>query len=120
MTDPGGDRGPGRGFRPPWWPQGEPWPPQGHGPWRGGRGPWQGGEGPGWPGMRRFFLRRLLLLLLALFGVVFGASALAVALFFGASGRGGSVPAALVGATILLALTGLALGGRSEERRVGK
>jgi signal transduction histidine kinase len=61
--------------------------------------------------MRRFFLRRLLLLLLALFGVVFGASALAVALFVGVSGRGGSVPAALVGATILLALTGLGLAG---------
>jgi two-component system sensor histidine kinase BaeS len=55
--------------------------------------------------MRRFFLRRLLLLLLALFAVVFGASALAVALFFGASGRRGSIPAALVGGTILLALT---------------
>jgi signal transduction histidine kinase len=61
--------------------------------------------------MRRFFLRRLLLLLFALFAVVFGASALAVALFFGASGRRGSIPAALVGGTILLALTLLGLAG---------
>src|SRR5712691_6131754 len=98
MTDQGGRRRPGPGFRPPWWPQDEPWPPQGRGgPWRGGPGPWAAGAGPGWSGMRRFFLRRLLLLLIALFAVVFGASALAVALFFGASGHRGSIPAALVG-----------------------
>src|SRR5437879_1594589 len=70
MTDQRGRR-PGPGFRPPWWPQDEPWPPQGRGgPWRGGPGPWAAGAGPGWSGMRRFFLRRLLLLWLGLSGTV--------------------------------------------------
>ena len=57
--------------------------------------------------MRRFFLRRVLLLLFALFIVVFGASALAAALFVGASGRRGSIPVALVGGVILLILATL-------------
>jgi two-component system sensor histidine kinase BaeS len=54
--------------------------------------------------MRRFFLRRVLLLLFALFVVVFGASALAAALFVGGSGRRGSIPGAFVVGLILLIL----------------
>jgi signal transduction histidine kinase len=51
-------RGHGPGFRPPWWPENEPFPPSGPG---------------GWPGPRRHFLRRILLLI----GLFFGASVLA-------------------------------------------
>ena len=59
--------------------------------------------------MGRFFLRRVALLLLALFGVVFGASALAVALFVGANRGGGSVAAALTGGILLLGLAAVVL-----------
>jgi signal transduction histidine kinase len=59
--------------------------------------------------MRRFFLRRVVFLLLTLFVVVFGASALAVALFVGANGRRGSVPGAFAGGLVLLVLAGVVL-----------
>jgi signal transduction histidine kinase len=59
--------------------------------------------------MRTFFLRRVVFLLLTLFVVVFGASALAVALFVGANGRRGSIPGAFVGGLALLALAGFVL-----------
>src|SRR6266545_3315611 len=58
-------RGPGqRGFRPPWWPENEPFPPRGGGPWSGAP---------------RHLLRRVGLIVFALFGLTFLASALAVA-----------------------------------------
>jgi len=59
--------------------------------------------------MRSFFLRRVVFLLLTLFVVVFGASALAVALFVGANGRRGSVPGAFAGGLVLLVLAGVVL-----------
>src|SRR5438552_13854540 len=90
------------GFRPPWWPEGEPWPTRGPGAWRSG-------PAGGWPGMRTFFLRRVVFLLLTLFVVVFGASALAVALFVGANGHRGSIPGAFAGGLVLLALAGFVL-----------
>ncbi len=45
---------PWRGGPPPWWPRSEPWPPRGPG---------------GWQGVPRHFLRRIVLFLLALFGL---------------------------------------------------
>jgi len=59
--------------------------------------------------MRTFFLRRVVFLLLTLFVVVFGASALAVALFVGANGHRGSIPGAFAGGLVLLALAGFVL-----------
>src|SRR5687768_7277912 len=53
--------------RPPWWPEGESWPPE--------RGPWQG--------MRQRFMRRIGLLLAALFAALFGAMVLGFLLFGG-------------------------------------
>jgi signal transduction histidine kinase len=97
----------GRGFRPPWWPEGEPWPPA-------GPGRWAPGGTARWHGMRRFFLRRVALALVGLFVLVFGASALAVALFLGARGRG-SVVAAAVGAIVLLLFV-VAMVGRAIRR----
>ena len=69
------ERGHGRGpgFRPPWWPEGEPFPPSGPGPWRG---------------MRRYFLRRVALVVALFLGVMFAANALAVALLAGRFGGG--------------------------------
>src|SRR5918992_5857983 len=95
--------GPGGFRRPPWWPENEPFPP---------RGP------AGWRGMRRHFARRLFLMLLLFFGLVFAASALAVALLsggFGVDRDGGLVaPAAILGLLILVAAFTLA--GRTLRR----
>jgi signal transduction histidine kinase len=67
--------GTGHGFRPPWWPENEPFPPMGPVSWRG---------------MRRRFLRRVLIAMAVFFGLMFAANAIAVALFphaFGARGH---------------------------------
>ncbi len=66
----------GRGFRPPWWPENEPFPPMGPVTWRG---------------MRRRFLRRVLIAMAVFFGLMFAANAIAVTLFpnvFGGGERG--------------------------------
>src|SRR5712691_3107843 len=60
-------RGPGPGFRPPWWPENEPFPPVGPGAWRGIS--------------RRRFLRRAFLGVGLLFALMFVANAVAFALF---------------------------------------
>src|SRR6185503_8642335 len=53
-------------YRPPWWPENATFPPE--------RGPQQ------WRGMRRWFIRRVGIILLFFFGLMFVANALAVAL----------------------------------------
>lgn len=92
-----------RSGRPTWWPEGEPFPPTGPQAWRG---------------MRRRFARRVLLFLLAFFGLVFAASALAVALLSGAFGvgqeRGVVLPAVIVG--LLLLVAGAAVVARAVRR----
>jgi signal transduction histidine kinase len=100
----GGHRhGPGRG-RPPWWPENEPFPPTG-----------------AWRGKRRRFARRVLLFLVMLFGLVFAASALAVALLSGAFGpgedRGLVLPGALLG--LVLLVVGVTAVGRAARRMLG-
>jgi two-component system sensor histidine kinase BaeS len=85
----------GPGFRPPWWPENEPFPPAGPTAWRG---------------MRRHFVRRVGLMLAVFFGLIFAASALAVAVLSGALGlgerRGLVLPAAILGALLLLVALG--------------
>lgn len=85
----------GPGFRPPWWPENEPFPPSGP---------------AGWRGMRRHFVRRVGLMLGVFFGLVFAASALAVAVLSGALGlgekRGLVVPVAILGLLLLLVAFG--------------
>jgi signal transduction histidine kinase len=65
--------------------------------------------------MRRHFARRVGLAVLFVFGLVFGASALAVALFVDANEGGGSVVGALVGGVLLLIIVGV-VGGRIIRR----
>jgi signal transduction histidine kinase len=62
-----------RGFRPPWWPENEPFPPT---------------DGAAWRGMRRRFLRRVVIWLALFFGVVFLVTAVSVALLSGQFDRG--------------------------------
>lgn len=85
----------GPGFRPPWWPENEPFPPAGRAAWRG---------------MRRHFVRRVGLMLAVFFGLIFAASALAVAVLSGAlglgEGRGLVLPAALLGMLLLFVALG--------------
>lgn len=85
----------GPGFRPPWWPENEPFPPEGPTPWRG---------------MRRHFVRRVGLMLVVFFGLIFAASALAVAVLSGALGlgerRGLVLPAAILGLLLLFVAFG--------------
>src|SRR6266508_3828911 len=99
-------RGPGqRGFRPPWWPENEPFPPRGGGPWSGAP---------------RHLLRRVGLIVFALFGITFLASALAVAAISGVLGLGerrGLVPAAAI--LGLLLLFAIAAVGRTARRMAG-
>jgi signal transduction histidine kinase len=99
-------RGPGqRGFRPPWWPENEPFPPRGGGPWSGAP---------------RHLLRRVGLIVFALFGITFLASALAVAAISGVLGLGehrGLVPAAAI--LGLLLLVAIAAVGRTARRMAG-
>jgi signal transduction histidine kinase len=99
-------RGPGpRGFRPPWWPENEPFPPRGPGPWGGAR---------------PHLLRRVGLIVFALFGVTFLASALAVAAISGVLGlreHRGLVPAAAILGLLLLAA--IAVVGRTARRMAG-
>src|SRR5216117_3245958 len=80
--------------RPPWWPEGEAWPPAGP---------------AAWGGMRRHLIRRVGLVLLGMFVLVFGASALAVALFVRTSGRH-PVAAALTGGLVLMGFAALIVG----------
>ncbi|HEV8622404.1 MAG TPA: HAMP domain-containing sensor histidine kinase [Actinomycetota bacterium] len=99
-------RGPGpRGFRPPWWPENEPFPPRGRGPWSGAP---------------RHLLRRVGLIVFALFGITFLASALAVAAISGVLGlreHRGLVPAAAI--LGLLLLFAIAAVGRTARRMAG-
>jgi signal transduction histidine kinase len=96
---------PPRGFRPPWWPENEPFPPRGPGPWSGAR---------------RHLLRRVGLIVFALFGITFLASALAVAAISGVLGlreHRGLVPAAAI--LGLLLLVAIAAVGRTARRMAG-
>ena len=101
MPDRGRGFGP-RGFRPPWWPENEPFPPRGPGPWGGAR---------------RHVLRRVGLIVFALFGITFLASALAVAAISGVLGlreHRGLVPvAAILGLLLLFAIAAV---GRTARR----
>ncbi len=90
--------GPGRGFRPPWWPENEPFPPRG--------GPW-------WAGRRRRFRRRVGFAFATFFLLLFATSALAVMVVSGALGVGDRrallVPTAILGLLLLGALFGVAV-----------
>ena len=104
MRDRGHGPGP-RGFRPPWWPENEPFPPRGQGPWGGAR---------------PHLLRRVGLIVFALFGITFLASALAVAAISGVLGlreHRGLVPAAAILGLLLLAT--IAAVGRTARRMAG-
>src|SRR5688500_7696117 len=85
----------GPGFRPPWWPENEPFPPADPAAWRG---------------MRRHFVRRVGLMLAVFLGLIFAASALAVAVLSGALGlgerRGLVLPAAILGVLLLFVAFG--------------
>jgi signal transduction histidine kinase len=94
-----------KGFRPPWWPESEPFPPRGPGPWSGAR---------------RHFLRRVGLIVFALFAITFMASALAVAAISGVLGLGehrGLVPTAAI--LSLLLLLAILAAGRTARRMAG-
>src|ERR671919_479976 len=90
--------GPGRGFRPPWWPENEPFPPRG--------GPW-------WAGRRRRFRRRVGFAFATFFLLLFATSALAVMVVSGALGVGDRrallVPTAILGLLLLGALFAVAV-----------
>jgi two-component system sensor histidine kinase BaeS len=104
MRDRGHGLGP-RGFRPPWWPENEPFPPRGQGPWGGAR---------------PHLLRRVGLIVFALFGITFLASALAVGAISGVLGlreHRGLVPAAAILGLLLLAA--IAAVGRTARRMAG-
>ena len=79
------------GRRPPWWPRDEPFPPAGRAGWRGGR---------------RFFLRRVALILGVWLALTFLASALGGAVLWHTLGpgphRGLVFPIALLGMVALL------------------
>lgn len=76
--------GPGPGFRPPWWPEGEPFPPA-----------------QGWHGMRRRFFRKVVVGFVLFVALLVGLTALLVELVTRAgAGRPGAI---LVGLALVLA-----------------
>jgi two-component system, OmpR family, sensor histidine kinase BaeS len=90
----------GPGFRPTWWPENEPFPPQ---------------RGPGhWQGRRRWFLRRVGVVFLLFFGLMFAANALAVALISRTGDHRRVLPIALV--IGLLLVVGFVAVGRAVRR----
>jgi two-component system sensor histidine kinase BaeS len=96
----GGPPGWRPGFRPAWWPENEPFPPE--------RSPAE------WQGRRRWFLRRVGLVFLLFFGLMFAANALAVALISRGSGHRGALPIAWVIGILLV--VGFVVVGRAVRR----
>jgi two-component system sensor histidine kinase BaeS len=102
---PEGWHGPGRGFRPPWWPEGEPFPPVGPN---------------GWQGMRRHFVRRIVVAVALFFILMVLASAFVFHALSNASGPGprrGLAPIVVV--VLVLAIVAVARSVRRVARPVG-
>jgi two-component system sensor histidine kinase BaeS len=97
---PEGWHGPGRGFRPPWWPEDEPFPPARPG---------------GWTGKRRHFVRRIVVAVAVFFILMVLASAFVVHALSNASGPGTRRGLAPIVVVVVLVLAIVAV-GRSVRR----